>query len=104
MPAKPASKNRDDLKMLMAALAVTTTLGLWNLFATLEKPALTPKTVSLQSVPPAEAASPAQQTFQGKILLGGQAPSQQVIMVQSPRSKNPQGSQRPAPVTKTRSS
>ncbi len=99
MPAKPGSKNRDDLKMLMAALAVTTTLGLWNLFATLAQPAPIQKTASLQAIPPAQAANPAQQTFRGKVLLGGQAPSQQVILVRS--SRNSQG---PSPITQTRSS
>jgi hypothetical protein len=102
MPAKPGSKNRNDIKMLMAALAVTTTLGLWNLFATLDKPATAQKTASLPSIPPAVVANPAQQTFRGRILLGGQAPSQQVIVVQRP--KNSRNSQPPSPVTQTRSS
>ena len=102
MPVKPGSKNRDDIKMLMAALAVTTTLGLWNLFASLDTPATTQNTASLPSIPPVEAGNPTQQTFQGRILLGGQAPSQQVIVVQRPN--NPRNAQRPSPVTQTRSS
>lgn len=102
MPVKPGSKNRDDIKMLMAALAVTTTLGLWNLFASLDKPATTQDTVSLQSIPPAEAENATQQTFRGRILLGGQAPSQQVIVVRRPN--NSRNAQQPSPVTQTRSS
>lgn len=98
MPAKPASKNWDDIKVLMAALAVTITLGLWNLFATTDKLNITQKTVSL---PPTTAPLPTQPAFRGKILLGGQAPSQQTIVVPSSRSQN---AQQPAPVTRTRSS
>lgn len=100
MPAKPGSKNWDDLKMVMAALAAATTLGLWNLFATIDKPTTMQEIISL-SPPPMVAADPTQPTFRGKIILGGQAPSQQIIVVQSPRSKN---SQQPAPVAQTRSS
>lgn len=99
MPAKPGSKNSDDLKMLMAALAVTTTLGLWNLFATNDKPVVTEIAADQPTLPPIEIASPTQPSFRGKILLGGQAPSQPIIVVQRPR--NPQ---QPAPVTRTRSS
>lgn len=100
MPAKPGSKNWDDLKMVMTALAAATTLGLWNLFATIDKPNTMQEIVKL-SAPPAVVTNPTQPTFRGKILLGGQAPSQQIIVVQSSRSKN---SQQPAPVTQTRSS
>jgi hypothetical protein len=104
MPAKPGSKNSDDLKMVMAALAVATTLGLWNLFATNDKKILTETTVNQQTPPPIETTSPTQPAFRGKILLGGQAPSQQIIVVQRPRTNNSQNSQQPAPVTQTRSS
>ena len=100
MPAKPGSKNWDDIKMVMVALAAATTLGLWNLLATIDKSNKMQETVSLPT-PTTVVANPAQPTFQGKILLGGQAPSQQIIVVQSSRSKN---SQQPAPVTQTRSS
>lgn len=103
MPAKPGSKNWDDIKMVMATLAAATTLGLWNLFATIDKPNTMQEMVSLQT-PPAVVANPTQPTFHGKILLGGQAPSQQVIVVQDSRSKNSQNPQQPAPVTQTRSS
>jgi hypothetical protein len=104
MPAKPGSKNRDDIKMLMAALAITTTLGLWNLFARVDQPATTQKTADLQTAPPIPVAIQTQPPFHGKILLGGQAPSQQTIVVQRPRSNNSGNSQLPAPITKTRSS
>jgi hypothetical protein len=100
MPSKPGSKKSDDIKILMAALAITTTLGLWNLFATIDKPTTAEKAPSVQS-PPTEVASPTQPAFQGKILLGGQAPVQQTIVVQGPRLRN---SQQPAPITQTKSS
>ena len=100
MPAKPGSKNWDDIKMLMAALAVTTTLGLWNLFANMDTPTATETTIDQQTLPPTQVASPTLPGFRGKILLGGQAPSQQIILVQRPRSQNSQ----PSPVTQTRSS
>ncbi|MFT3895977.1 MAG: hypothetical protein QM730_30540 [Anaerolineales bacterium] len=102
MPAKPGSKNWDDIKMVMSALAIATTLGLWNLFATLDKPVTTQKTIELQPSSPAVVSSPTEPVFNGKILLGGQAPSQQIIVVQS--SKNSRNSQQSAPVTRTRSS
>ena len=101
MPAKPGSGNLVDIKMLMAALAISTTLGLWNLFATTDKPVTTQTTVDLQTSPAAAIESPVQPVFRGKILFGGQPPSQQTILVQRPRPKN---SQQPAPVTRTRSS
>lgn len=103
MPTKPGSKNWDDLKMVMATLAAATTLGLWNLFATIDKTTTIQEIVSLPAQP-AVVAAPTQPTFYGKILLGGQAPGQQIIVVQSSRSKNSQNSQQPAPVTQTRSS
>lgn len=101
MPAKPGSKNSDDLKMLMAAIALATTLGLWNLFATNDKLAVTETAVDQPTLPAIEIASPTAPSFRGKILLGGQAPSQQIIVVRRPHSQN---SQQPAPVTQTRSS
>lgn len=103
MPAKPGSKNWADIKMVMAALAAATTLGLWNLFATIDKPNKTQETVSLPTQP-AVAADPTQPTFRGKIFLGGPVPSQQIIVVQSSSSKNSQNSQQSAAVTQTRSS
>lgn len=101
MPSKPGSKSSDDIKMLMAALAVTTTLGMWHLFATIDKPSTTENNVGVQHPLPTEVANPTQPAFHGKILLGGQAPVQQIITVKRP---HPGNSQQPAPVTQTRSS
>jgi len=102
MAAKPAAKHWTDLKALTAALAVTIALGLWNLFATLDNPTITEKSVG--TLPPltTEAASPAQPpAFSGKIILGGQPPAPQITIVQGSRSQN---SRQPAPITRTRSS
>jgi hypothetical protein len=83
MANKPASRNWKDIQMVMAAMTMTLTLGLWNVFARQDlakagengsQPGLTPAA----EVPPAVMASP---TAAGpiKILLGGQAPQTKVI-------------------------
>lgn len=100
MPARPGSRNWKDIKMLTAALAAATTLGLWNLFATLDQPKTAQETPSVQSLPPTVVESAAPLAFRGKILLGGEAP-RQTIVVQRTQSKHSQNVQ---PVTQTRSS
>ena len=97
MPTKPGSRNWDDLKMLTATLAVATTLGLWNLFATVNKQSTSQKVAGVQNSVPSIVANTAQPALYGKVLLGGQAPSQTVIFLRS-------RSNQPAPVTQTRSS
>jgi hypothetical protein len=103
MPARPGSKNWNDLKMLMAALTVATTLGLWNVFAQIDKQNTAQEVIELQESAPADVDNNAQPAFYGKILLGGQAPNQQVITVRT-RSNRSGNAQQPAPVTQTRSS
>lgn len=103
MPARPGSKNWKDIKMLTAALAAATTLGLWNLFATVDQLNTTQEVASLQTPPRTVVENPAPLSLRGKILLGGQAPSQ-TIVVQRTQSKHSQSVQQPAPVTQTRSS
>lgn len=38
MSAKPTKRNWNDVQMVIAATAIVTTLGMWNLFATPNKP------------------------------------------------------------------
>jgi hypothetical protein len=52
MPAKPNSRNWNDVQTALATVAIVTTLGLWNLFATPSKTKVTQ--VSQPVVPPTE--------------------------------------------------
>jgi hypothetical protein len=103
MATKPVSKSWDDIKMLMAALAVATTLGLWNLLSIMDQQNTAQKTSNGQNAVPIVVENTTQPVFQGKILLGGQPPSQNVVIVRT-RPGQSQNGQQPAPVTQTRSS
>ena len=103
MATKPASKSWDDIKMVMAALAVATTLGFWNLLSVADQQTTTPKTSNGQDPAPIVVENTAQPVFQGKILLGGQPPTQNFVVVRT-RPGQSQNGQQPAPVTQTRSS
>ena len=95
MQNKSNAKNRDDIKVIITATALTLTLAFWNLF-------------SGGSQKPVQAANPepaiAPQMQQGKILLGGPPPRTTIIVSQSgsPRQQNQQNRQQP--VTNTASS
>jgi hypothetical protein len=52
MPAKPNARNWNDIQTAIAAAAIVTTIGLWNLFAT---PA---KTVTAQAPEPTDTSGP----------------------------------------------
>jgi hypothetical protein len=93
----PTKRNWNDIKMLTATLAVATTLGLWNLFGTVNKQNTSQKVAGGQNSAPSIVENTAQPAFYKKVLLGGQAPSQTVIFLRS-------RSNQPAPVTQTRSS
>ena len=93
----PAKRNWNDVKMLTATLAVATTLGLWNLFATVNKQSTSQKAVGVRDSAPSIVTNTVQPASSGKVLLGGPAPSQTVIFLRS-------RSNQPAPVTQTRSS
>jgi hypothetical protein len=102
---KPASRSWTDIQMVLAALSMALTLGLWNLFAEPDRVAADQKAQQQPpDVPPSEAApvlaAPTVPTQAGpiKILLGGVAP-QTVITVQQPRGGGGGG-----PVPHTRSS
>jgi type II secretory pathway pseudopilin PulG len=125
MPAKPKRNNWDDVKILIAAVSVTATLGLWNVFAATDRQNAIAKAVNeavnqanqqaqtvqqqqpAQNAPAATTANTPQQPqqtqqtaqqpqFSGKILLGGSAPQPVII-----RRSNGGGGQ---PFTRTRSS
>jgi hypothetical protein len=93
----PAKRNWNDIKMLTATLAVASTLGLWNLFAMVNKQSTSQKVAGVQNSAPSIVENTAQPTSYGKVLLGGSAPRQTVIFLRS-------RSNQPAPVTQTRSS
>jgi hypothetical protein len=93
----PTKRNWNDIKMLTAAVAVATTLGLWNLLATVNKQSTTQKVAVVQNSTPLIAANTVQPASYGKIFLGGQAPRQTVMFLRS-------RSNRLAPVAQTRSS
>lgn len=89
-PNKPAGRGWSDIQMVLAALTMALTLGLWNLFAQPDRVAAEQQPKDAPNLPPTEAAStlaaPAvapTQTGPIKILLGGVAP-QTVITVQQP--------------------
>lgn len=100
MPKKSDSKNWFDVKVLIAAVSITSTLALWNLFAA--KPIQTSGTsVAEVPAPPAAATgsvlAQSELGFFGKLLLGGAAPQTRVIN----RSGGGRSGQ---PFTQTRSS
>ena len=55
MPGKPKSRNWNDVQTAIATVAIVTTLGLWNLFATPSKAAKAAETNEpVQPPPPTE--------------------------------------------------
>ena len=86
MANKLKKKNWDDVKMVISALSVATTLAMWYIFATTndqnkinQVAEATPEpTVFMQ--PTATATQP---PFSGKILLGGEAPKPRVVVVRT---------------------
>ena len=96
MQNKSNAKNRDDIKVIITATALTLTLAFWNLFSSGTQPPV--QTTKLEPV------TTTTQMQQGKILLGGPPPQTTIIVSQSgsPRQGNQQS--RPQPVTNTASS
>jgi hypothetical protein len=94
MQNKPNAKNRDDIKVIITAIAFTLTLAFWNFFS-----AGAQKPVQAANIEPS-----VPQTAQVKILLGGPAPKT-TIFVSQPRVAQPRPQQRaPQPVARTGSS
>jgi hypothetical protein len=107
MPPKSGTKSWEDVKLIFAALSITATLGLWNVFAANNEKPTVQAAVSQPTLAPV-----VQPAFHGKILLGGRPPSQTVVVVQNNSKHTGSGSssnnnvqaQAPAPVTNTSSS
>jgi len=93
MANKPASRNWNDIQIMIATGSMALTLVFWNLFAgpdrevalkrAQEQAALLPSQPAQQTVAPMVEAQPALQESPlptGPILLGGSAPQTQVIV------------------------
>lgn len=101
MQNKPNAKNRDDIKVIITAVALTLTLAFWNTFSDgVQKP--------VQAASVVTSAPQAAQAMQVKILLGGPPPKTTIIVSQpnAAQQRNQQNNQQsaPQPVTNTASS
>ncbi len=104
MAASSKSNHWDDVKMLIATVSVTLTLGLWHVFAAA---ANQQERAQISNIPPQPAVidelfvKQAEPTpgFTGKILLGGVAPQPRVVVRSGGGGGGGGG-----PVTQTRSS
>lgn len=96
MQNKSNAKNRDDIKVIITATALTLTLAFWNIFSSGTQPPI--KTTNLES------ATTTTQIQQGKILLGGPPPQTTIMVSQSGSSRQQNQQSRPQPVTNTASS
>jgi hypothetical protein len=109
MASKPGARNWNDVQLVLAALAMTLTLGLWNLFAgpdsaearktAEQQPPMSPITEEPISVDGTPTPLPPI-----KILLGGVAPQLQVVQQPSARRASRSNGGGGGPVTTTRSS
>lgn len=94
MQNKPNAKNRDDIKVIITAMALTLTLAFWNIFSDgVQKPV---QTASIEPNAP--------QAGQVKILLGGPPPKTTIIVSQPRVSQQSNQQSAPQPVTNTASS
>ena len=94
MQNKPNAKNRDDIKVIITAIALTLTLAFWNIFSDgVQKP------VRAASIEPS-----APQAGQVKILMGGPPPKTTIIVSQPRVSQQSNQQSAPQPVTNTASS
>ena len=95
MPGKPQSHNKwNDVQTAIATVAIVTTIGLWNLFATppKAKPVQTSEPVQPPPTePPVEAAAPTAMPYVKIFFTPGAIPTtsiqQQVPVVQQPAQK-----------------
>jgi hypothetical protein len=124
MANKPQGKGWGEIQLAIAAVAVTATLGFWNLFSTPEKVQAGAQTAQTATPPPPPAPTETAQptptvTTLGlrpvKIIFGGQAPQPPVVQVavaQPPAKKrngggnadSTGGASAPVPATSTGSS
>jgi len=95
MANKPQGKSWNEIQMAITAIAVTASLGFWNLFATPEKAQAAAKVVESSTPPPpppptdtatvtAEPTETAMSLRPVKIIFGGEAPKVQVVQVFAP--------------------
>lgn len=96
MQNKSNAKNRDDIKVIITATALTLTLAFWNLFSSGTRPPV--QAINL------EPATTTSQMPQGKILLGGPPPKTTIIVSQSNSAPQQNQQSRQKPVTNTASS
>ena len=94
MQNKPNTKNRDDIKVVITAIALALTLAFWNLFSNGTRTPVQSTNVE-PSVP---------QTSQVKILMGGPPPKTTIIISQPSASQHRNQQNAPQPVTNTSSS
>ncbi len=108
MASKPAARSWNDVQLVLAALAMTLTLGLWNLFAAPDL-AEAKKTAEQQPPQPPATEQPSLAATPTplppiKIMLGGVAPQLQVVQQPSARRSGRSGGGSSAPAPSTRSS
>jgi|SRR6185369_15828035 len=117
MAAKPNSRNWNDVQTAIATVAIVTTLGMWNLFATPSKlkvtqasePTTPPTEPPVESTP-IEAASALTAMPQVKIIFAGATPqtslqpAPSVQQVQAPKKKKNRTNTSGGTVTQTRTS
>lgn len=100
MPAKPNSRNWNDVQTALAAVAVVTTLGLWNLFA---QPSKTVSSETATLPPPTEPPIEPTAIPQVKIMFTQTAP-QTFVNVQPPKNKKKNNNSGGGTVTQTKTS
>ena len=108
-----SQKSWGEIQLAIAAIAMTVTLALWNVFATPTKPVVAQagntETPPPPTDAPTQAASPTPGTLPVKIIFGG-APPQQRVIVQGaapqakPKHKGGGAGPAPAPTANTGSS
>ena len=91
MPGKPQSHKWNDVRTAIAAVAIVTTLGLWNLLATPSKAKAVQASEPVQHPPseqPVEAVSPTAMPYV-KIIFTPGATQPTVIHQQAPQVQQP---------------
>ncbi len=88
MPAKPNTRNWNDVQTAIAAVAIAGTLGLWNVFAApVEKVAAATDEPVIPPTEPAVTETPVFVMPQVKIMFTPGAPQAQVSVVQQPQQQ-----------------
>lgn len=107
MANKPAARNWNDIQLVLAAMAMTLTLGLWNIFAGPDLVEAKQAAENQLPMPPAvedPSATAAPIVLPPiKMLLGGVAPQVQIVQQPGTRRASRNGGSS-APVASTRSS